>query len=348
MSGMHFRNSRFMKQDTENFCELREGILLTMRKEKRKQYANELRAKNFNAWGGISNEKPEKSESFQGSWENSVCATVEKNGCGDEVDEFLQEIEILYSNAPLDQKKNSLSRVVEKLKYGSPPKAGILGSIKSVLSQVLLETELVKEGLSALSQILILDFETIFHLDSLGSGKDWPVCDEMLKVLELFSWNDKQNEILVRLGLLDYLDLIFGNSKRVTHVALTILANLATGCNFVLCQIYSHKVFQKVIDGLVSNESIIRDDCSYVLRNLALFLSEDDLKNLIPLLNFENIIQALSHHGHSTHKNLLSFFLALSDYFPHSFIENSYFELFLFSKNSELHDLASEILKKIN
>lgn len=341
-----------MQQDLENFYGQREEFLLTLRKEKRKQFVSELRVKNFNSTGWVKGEDIEKDcengGKSGGKWERSLCSTAEKSCVENEDEEFLVDVKKLYTNSPLEEKKKSLNEILERLKYGKPPSLGVLVSIKSVLKEILPYTGLVKLGLAVLVQILIFDWETIFDFDILGPATNWPVCEEIYKILYLASWNDKQNEHLVKCGLLDFLNSVFNSSKYIRHIVLSILGNVATGNNYMVHKIITHKIFKKVNKGLSSPESILREDCSFVLHNLSLCLSEEEVQSFIQLINFEGIKFALSSFGQITHKNLLSLILGIIEYSKEVCIEKSYFELFLFSKNSELCKLASEILSTIN
>jgi len=337
-----------MQQDSENFYEQREEFLLTLRKEKRKQFSSELRVRNFNGAGLGKGDESQSGDRSGGKWEGSLCSTAEKSFVESEDEEFLVEIKRLYTNSPLEEKKKGLNEILERLKYGKPPSLGVLVSVKSVIREILPESELVKLGLAVLVQILILDWETLFDFHVLGPAIDWPVCEETYKVLYLASWNDQQSEHLVQCGLLDFLNRVFNNSKHIRHIVLSVLANVATGNNYVVSQIISHKLFKKVNKGLLSPEPILREDCSFVLHNLSLSLSEEEVSKFVQLINFEGIKHALSAFGQSTHKNLLSLILGVVEYFKEVCLEKSYFELFLFSKNSELCKLASEILSAIN
>lgn len=349
MSILEFRNSRFMQQDFQGFKGESERYGDRRKKEKRLDYSMNLRkkGKNFREVG------IDLGQECAGLVEDGEELDFEKMILfNDELSEkcILNLIESdFYECPPLNYINRKLGSILRIIELSRTVKAGTAHTLKQYLTNLFIHHDSLRDQILSIFTRLLIIFEDIeFDFNQLPDFSSWPISQSTFNFLTLLSWNDYQNIQIVSKGVLNFLHDSMDSSDVVLHKSLTILSNIVTGPYQLSYQVLHHSIFSKVAERINDSSQLTRQDCSFVLINMANNLRPEDFQYLIGKININRIEICLNESGFETVLNLLKFCVCLKELSEFVCVEKEFVERFVMSGNEEVAQAALEYLAICN
>ena len=250
---------------------------------------------------------------------------------------------------PLEYIIKKLESILRIIELSRSIKAGTAHTLKQYLTALFTRHHSLKDQILSIFTRLLIIFEDIeFDFNQLPDFSSWPISQSTFNFLTLLSRNDYQNIQIVSKGVLNFLCNSMDSSDVVLHKSLTILSNIVTGPYQLSYQVLHHPIFFQVAERINDSSQLTRQDCSFVLVNIANNLKPEDLEALIRKINTKRIEISLGESGFETVLNLLRFCLRLKEIREFACVGKEHVEGFVMSNNEEVAQAALDYLAICN
>jgi hypothetical protein len=339
MEKLASRNSVFMKQN-QDFGSSSEQFNICLRKSKRSNRSFSIRQSFSRSQFSLSDLQALYTQ-IPGS--PNLTTFIEENSIIDNLLKLCSPATDFKTNK---QVLEIFSRIVQP---GGQLKYGILLSIASTATNFLdIDSPLFPLALSILAKISFHSAEVLRELDIVDVVLNNLPYSSCVIILQQFSELDGMADELIEKNVLSYLAQIMFIDARFTLVVLELITSFACSSGMAVETMLSHSIICSALDCIDHEDECIREYASFMCLSLAMHMNERQHKALLEVISKGKMKNAIEGGSQTSVFNYEKMFLDMFYRSSVVMIERFVFEKFIYDKNEEISQLASEILRLFN